>query len=236
MSDRGPSGPVPVIALDGLSGSGKSTLAKKLALRLGWSYLDSGAWYRSLTWAALERGVDPASAAAVLDLLSGIDIHSRADGAVVVDGRELREEIRAPRIDAAVSDVADHPAVRTALDQRMRALRDRPGVAGVVADGRDAGTVIFPDADLKVFIETDFDVRVERRFRQRLESHSESERAAVRRALDERDRRDAARGESAPRRLADGQVIDNTRLSVEEAIRRLLDLVETLQSRRAERG
>ena len=236
MSTLGPSEPVPVIALDGLSGSGKSTLARRLAGRLGWSYLDSGAWYRALTWAALERGVDPDAGPPVLELLSRIDIHSRADGAVVVDGRELHEEIRGPRIDAAVSDVADHPAVRAALNERMRGLRGRPGVAGVVADGRDAGTVIVPDADLKVFIDAEFDVRVERRFRQRLETHSESQLAAVRRALQERDERDAARGDSAPRRLADGLVIDNSRLSVEEAIRRLLDLAATLQFRGAERG
>jgi cytidylate kinase len=228
MSSPGPSKPVPVIALDGRSGSGKSTLARLLAERLGWSYLDSGAWYRALTWAALEHGADPASDAALLGLLSRIDIHSRADGAVVVDGRELREEIRSPRIDAAVSDVADHPAVRAALTERMRGLRARPGVAGVVADGRDAGAVIFPDADLKVFIDTEFDVRVARRFRQHLESHSESELAAVRAALEERDRRDAARGESAPRRLDGGQVVENTHISVEEAIRRLLDLAAPL--------
>ncbi len=236
MSDLGPSEPVPVIALDGHSGSGKSTLARLLAARLGWSYLDSGAWYRSLTWACLTQGADPADAGQVLDLLSRIDIHSRADGAVLVDGRVLQEEIRRPEIDAAVSDVADHPAVRAALNERMRGLRERPGVSGVVADGRDAGAVIFPDAELKVFIQTEFEVRAERRFRQRLESCSDSELAAVRQAMSDRDQRDAARGDSAPRRLADSQVIDNTRLSVEEAIRRLLDLAATLQSRSAERG
>ncbi|HEX9792363.1 MAG TPA: (d)CMP kinase, partial [Planctomycetota bacterium] len=155
--------PLRVITLDGLAGSGKSTLARRLAERLGWAYLDSGAWYRALTWAVLRDGADPGSADEVHDTLSQIDIHAHPDGTVVVDGAPLRSELRTERIDARVPDVADHPRVRAALVERMRDLRRRQEVRGIVADGRDAGTVIFPDAGLKVYVDTEIEARAARR-------------------------------------------------------------------------
>ena len=109
-----------VITLDGLSGSGKSTLARLLANQLGWAYLDSGAWYRALTWAALEREIDVKSAEMVLDLLFNINIDSKKDGAVLVDGAVLTKELRLPEIDIAVSSVADHLSVRGELNEQMR--------------------------------------------------------------------------------------------------------------------
>ncbi|RMH05405.1 MAG: (d)CMP kinase [Planctomycetota bacterium] len=236
MPAHGPSEPVPVIALDGLSGSGKSTLARRLAERLGWTYLDSGAWYRALAWAARERGVDPTSAADLLALLSEIEILGRPDGTVVVDGRELRGEIRSPEIDELVTEVADRPEVRAALNRRMRRLRRQAGVAGVVADGRDAGSVIFPDAALKVFVDASLEVRADRRYRQRLASGRPTDRAEVLRALAARDARDAARGESAPRRVPGSVLLDNNELSVEEAIRRLLNLARPLLAPGPARG
>ena len=211
-----------VITLDGLSGSGKSTLARALARELGWSFLDSGAWYRALTWAVLEAGIDPADGSGVLATLSGIQITSSEDGTVAVDGATLGIVLRSPRIDAAVGRVADHPPVRAELVRRMRAAAS--AARGLVADGRDAGTVIFPDAGLKVFVDVTPDERARRRHAQATATDPGRSLAAVRRALDERDARDAARGEAAPRVPADGVVLDNTNNTVQEAVGRLLIL------------
>lgn len=230
----------PVITLDGLAGSGKSTLARRLAERLGWAWLDSGAWYRAMTWACREHGVDPGDPGAILDLLSRIDIHAHPDGTVVVDGRPLRQELRTPEIDALVGEVADHPPVREALMAHMRRLRTRPGIAGIVADGRDAGTVIFPDADLKVFVQAEMATRTRRRWEQ-LQSRPGGpppgvDPVAVEAALRERDSRDAARGASAPRPAPDGRILVNDTLTVEEAIGRLLAWAAELGGRRGASG
>ena len=191
-----------------------------LARALGWSFLDSGAWYRALTWAALEAGVDPADREAVLATLSAIRITSSEDGTVAVDGTVPGDALRTARIDAAVGRVADHPEVRAELVRRMRAAAaDAPGL---VADGRDAGTVIFPDAGLKVFVDVAPDERARRRHAQAGGEEGGRSLAEVRRALDERDARDAARGEAAPRVPADGTVLDNNRNTVEEAVGCLL--------------
>jgi len=209
-----------VITLDGLSGSGKSTLARALARALGWSFLDSGAWYRALTWAVLESGADPSDAEAVLSTLSTIRITSSEDGTVAVDGTVLGQALRTARIDAAVGRVADHPPVRAELVRRMRAAAS--AASGLVADGRDAGTVIFPDAGLKVFVDVAAAERARRRHAQAGGDEAGRSLAEVRRALDERDARDSARGEAAPRIPADGTVLDNNRNTVEEAVGRLL--------------
>ena len=223
-----PTQPAPVITLDGRSGCGKSTLARRLAEALGWAYLDSGAWYRGLTWAVREAGGDVGSSASILDTLSSIEMHCHSDGVVVVNGRPLRDEIRTPEIDRAVGDVADPPAVRRALNERMQRLRRQAGVRGVVADGRDAGTVIFPDAALKIFVETDAESRARRRHQQLQAAGQEHTLEDVRLALQERDARDAARGESAPHPVDGAHVLDNSNLSVEEAVGRLLAWARTV--------
>jgi cytidylate kinase len=216
----------PVIALDGLSGSGKSTLARMLAVRLNWAYLDSGAWYRALTWAVLREGLNPAESKNVLAVLSRIQISCTPDGSVLVDGHLLSDEIRQPRIDSAVPDVADHLEVRNLLTKKMRELLDQPSVKGVVADGRDAGTVIFPNAGLKVFVETSLEERASRRFTQLSEletgdTHSFQE---VLDSMSNRDRRDSTRGIHAPRPLQDGQVLDNNQINADQAVERLIDM------------
>lgn len=216
------SGVRPVVTLDGHSGSGKSTLARHLARELGWAYLDSGAWYRALTWATLREGADPTDAGQVLDVLSRLTLSSTPTGEVIVDDLRPGQELRTPAIDAKVSEVADHPKVRAALTERMQQLREQAGVHGVVADGRDAGAVIFPDAALKIFVEVSLEVRAARRHAQQQAAGLQTTLEEARAALAARDARDAARGEAAPQIHPGDQVLQNDNHSVEEAIRRLL--------------
>ncbi len=223
MPAEAPRKGAPVITLDGLSGSGKSTLARRLAAALGWAWLDSGAWYRALTREVLDRGLDPEDGRQVLETLLSITLQGREDGTVSLDGRVCGSELRTPEVDDAVAKVADHREVRAALDRMMRRLREIPGVRGVVADGRDAGTVIFPDADLKVFVQAGLEVRLARRLAQARAAGGTPDPARLRAALESRDARDSARGESAPRAVDGGAVLDNDSLTVEQAIRRLLE-------------
>ncbi len=213
---------LPVVTLDGHSGSGKSTLAQRLAEKLGWSYLDSGAWYRALTWAVLEANGDTCNAQVVLDTLSSIQIESDVHGQVLVNGVLLGNELRSATIDQMVSNVADHVNVRTALNQRMRQMLHKPGVSGLVADGRDAGTVIFPDAALLVFVQVPLAVRAARRQAQNERKGIDSNLRSITTALADRDARDAARGDAAPHITARSRLLDNSKQTVEEAIGCLL--------------
>jgi CMP/dCMP kinase len=222
MSSGPPASKKPAITLDGLSGSGKSTLARQLALELEWAYLDSGAWYRALTWAVLQNQADPADSEAILSVLSQITLSCRSDGNVLIDGVLIDHQLRTPEIDQAVSIVADHGDVREALNQRMRLLRDAPDILGVVADGRDAGAIIFPDASLKIFVEVDVEMRAKRRYQQQLEAKLPVDYASTLAALQDRDQHDRARGTAAPQIHPGDRVLNNESVTVEEAIRRLL--------------
>jgi len=222
MSSEHPTQNSPAVTLDGHSGSGKSTLARELARALSWVYLDSGAWYRGLTWAVVDSALDPRNSAAVLTALSQLHFEGLADGQLAIDGRTLGDEIRTPEIDQAVSEVADHSTVRHALTERMRGVRTQAGAAGVVADGRDAGSIIFPDACLKVFVQTSLEVRAQRRFAQQQAAGMQTTYETVLSALSDRDHRDSLRGEAAPTLHEGDQVLVNDNLSVEEAIQRLL--------------
>ena len=217
MSSEPPSHKKPVITLDGLSGSGKSTLARLLAKQLCWAYLDSGAWYRALTWAVIREQENPAYPEAVLQVLS-----CRPDGNVLVDGAVVDADLRTPEIDQAVSILADHSSVRDALNERMRELRSSASIQGVVADGRDAGAVIFPDASLKVFVDAPVEIRAQRRFAQQQTAGLEVDFDRTLAALKDRDSHDSARGEAAPKIHSGDRVLDNESITVEEAIRRLL--------------
>jgi cytidylate kinase len=221
MVQDAPSRTHPVITLDGLAGSGKSTLARRLAATLGWTYLDSGAWYRALTWAVLARGGDPAAADACAATLSDLTLASTPDGAVLVDGHAPGEALRTPAIDAAVGLVADHPAVRSELTRRMRALASADDTFGLVADGRDAGSNIFPDADLQVLVTVPLTLRAERRQEQYRLQGSEIPLRDLEEAIAQRDARDLARGDAAPRLGARGRELINEH-NAEEAVGVLL--------------
>jgi cytidylate kinase len=202
---------VRVIAIDGPAGSGKSTVAKALAARLGLEYLDTGAMYRSVTLAALRRGIDPGAADAVAEVADSVEITLGPEG-VVVDGMDATIDIRGPEVSRTVSIVAANPAVRTEMVRRQRAwVAER---AGGVLEGRDIGTVVFPDADLKVYLTADPEVRAQRRSKEVADLDFETVAADLAR----RDALDSGREVSPLAEAADAFVLDTTGLTVDEII------------------
>lgn len=206
-----------VVAIDGPAGAGKSTIARALARRLGVPYLDTGAMYRAVTHAALRDGVDPTNAEQVTHLAetSHIDV---GDDAVTVDGVDVTREIRSDEINRAVSHVAAISGVRTVLREQQRTWVAAHG--GGVVEGRDIGTVVFPDATLKVFLTASPEVRARRRV-----AESGGDVDAIARSIAERDRLDTSRIDS-PLMTADGSVtVDTSDLSIDEVVEKLLSLV-----------
>lgn len=200
-----------VIAIDGPAGSGKSTVAKALAARLGLEYLDTGAMYRSVTCAALRKGIDPADAELVGRLAADVVIVVGPDG-VLVDGADATMEIRGPEVSRAVSVVAANPSVRSEMVRRQRAWVAHRG--GGVLEGRDIGTVVFPDAELKVYLTADPDVRAQRRSKEVDDLDYETVAADLAR----RDAYDSTRELSPLAEAEDAFLVDTTGLAVEEII------------------
>ena len=204
-----------VIAIDGPAGAGKSTVARRVAEALGLTYLDSGAMYRAVALAALRDGIDPGDAeglgAIARDLAIGFD-----HGAVRLDGEDVGDAIRTPEVGEAASRVATHPHVREAMVARQRALIDR---GGYVAEGRDIGTVVSPDAPLKVFLTASDEERARRRA---AESGEPLERVVAEQAR--RDARDTEREHGALRPAEDAVEVDTTGLGVDEVVERVVEL------------
>jgi cytidylate kinase len=209
-----------VIALDGPSGTGKSTVACGLARRLGFRYLDTGAMYRAVAWAVLRDGVDPEDVVAVTDLARRTRLEVSTDPdhpRVLVDGRPVDREIRSGAVTIAVSPVSAMPGVREVLVAAQQQLIE-PG--RVVAEGRDIGTVVAPEAPLKVFLTASQDVRAHRRSRQDGSTDHRSTAAD----LDRRDTYDSTRKHSPLRAADDAVHVDTTALSVPEVVQQLVDL------------
>ena len=217
---------VPVITIDGPGGSGKGTIALQLAESLGWHLLDSGALYRLVAVAALDRGVSPDDEPGLARVASELNARFEAaeDGvAVVLDGQEVTARLRAHETSAMASTVAAYPAVRTALTARQRAFRQEPGL---VADGRDMGTVIFPDAALKIFLTASAEARAERRYKQLKEKGESVNLSRLSEDIRKRDERDSSRAVAPLRPAEDAHVIDSTEMSIKEvlnSIHKLLD-------------
>jgi CMP/dCMP kinase len=203
-----------IVAIDGPAGSGKSTVARGLADRLGFRYLDTGAMYRALTWLALEDGVDLEDGEALAALAAANPIAFEGDR-VLVRGEDVTEAIRAPRIDRVVSMVARHPGVRSIMRERQRELAE---VGDAVIEGRDIGTVVCPDADVKVYLIADPGERA----RRRQADHPDIGAEALATDLRLRDERDAAQMQAAP----DAEQIDTTQLTVDDVLDRIERLVE----------
>lgn len=206
-----------VVAIDGPAGAGKSTIARALARRLAVPYLDTGAMYRAVTHAALRDGVEPSDIEAVTRLAKDSSIEITEDR-VTVDGADVTREIRTDRINRAVSHVAAISGVRTVLREQQRAWVTAHG--GGVVEGRDIGTVVFPDATLKVFLTASPEVRAHRRV---AESGGDVE--AIARSIAERDRLDSSRVDS-PLMTADGSItLDTSNLSIDDVVEKLIALV-----------
>lgn len=207
-------GPPRVIAIDGPSGSGKSTVARGVAARLGLEVLDTGAMYRSVTLAALEAGIDLADGAVLAELAARLAI--TVGGTVRIDGRDVTAEIRGPSVTSAVSTVAAHPEVRAVLVERQRAWVAERG--GGVVEGRDIGTVVFPDAPVKVFLTASDEERARRRHRDETAARRRAEVTRVAEELAERDRLDSSRAVSPLAVASDARVLDTTDRTVDEVV------------------
>lgn len=211
---------IPVIAIDGPSASGKGTVAALVARELGFHYLDSGALYRLATLAALRGGIDLDDEAALAARARGMQVEFR-DGATWQDGQDVSAALRTEEVSAAASRVAARPAVRRALLERQHGFRRPPGL---VADGRDMGSVVFPEAPLKVFLTADVATRAERRYKQLKEKGNYAKIEDVVEELRRRDERDSSRPVAPLRHYPDAIFLDTTGISVEEAVRKVLGL------------
>ncbi|MEF8717809.1 MAG: bifunctional 3-phosphoshikimate 1-carboxyvinyltransferase/cytidylate kinase [Candidatus Accumulibacter necessarius] len=212
---------VPVIAIDGTSASGKGTVAARVAQTLGWHYLDSGALYRLTALAARRGGVSWDDEAGVAAIAAGLDVEF-AGTRITLSGDEVADVIRSEEISAAASRVAALPAVRAALLFRQRAFRRPPGL---VADGRDMGSVVFPDSATKVFLTASVEMRARRRHKQLIEKGMAASIAALSLDLRERDERDSQRSVAPMQQSTDAELLDTTNLTIETAVARVLDWV-----------
>ena len=214
-----------IVAIDGPAGSGKSTIAREIARKLGFQQLDTGAMYRAVTYSALERSVDLDDEEAVVDVAQAIHItfasHAGESTRIMVDGHDVSAQIRTPEVDACVSKVSAYPGVREAMVVLQRKCAD---AQDIVAEGRDIGTVVFPHAEVKIFLTADPHERARRRAAQRHagehvdEATLEREVEQTLSALEERDRLDASRAVAPLTAAPDAQHIDSTRFTIDEVV------------------
>jgi len=215
----------PVLTIDGPGGSGKGTVALRLATRLGWNILDSGALYRLVALAAMDRGIAATDETALAKLAGELDVtfHKGAGETVTLLGGEpVGERLRGEAVGAFASLVAASPLVRAALVKRQRAFRKKPGL---VADGRDMGTVIFPAAELKIFLTASPEERAVRRYKQLKEKGENVTLSRLFRDIAKRDDRDRTRTVAPLKPAEDAHIIDSTKLSIDEVLEMILNLL-----------
>ncbi len=215
-----------VIAIDGPAGAGKSTVAQKLAARLGLNYVDSGATYRAAALKVLEAGVSPEDESAVVEVIAGAEIRFTTDGdccAVWLDGRDVTQDIRTPEVTLAAAQVSRLPAVRKKLINLQRSLVQG---RGVVMEGRDIGTVVFPEAPLKIFLKAEVQERAHRRRKQDQEEGRASTLEQTAYDIGRRDQLDAERKISPLVPAPDAVEIDSTRLTADQVVEQILKLAQ----------
>jgi CMP/dCMP kinase len=211
-----------IITLDGPAGAGKSSAARALAARLGWCYMDTGAMYRAVALTALERGIPLDDSAGIAGLAEQIRIEFR-DGRVNVDGRDVSADIRTERITTATRPVADAPPVRDAMKRIQRQMAEG---LDVVTEGRDQGSVVFPQADLKVFLTATPEERARRRHQEEVSRGQSSTLAAVLESQSRRDDGDCSRPVGALKQAEDAVLLETDGLSADEVVQRLVEMVE----------
>ena len=212
-----------VVAIDGPSGAGKSTAGRAVADRLGYVFLDTGAMYRALALAALRAGVPLDDATAVAGLATRLRLDLRPGGAVLVDGEDVTSALRTQEVGAAASRVSVHPPVRRHMVARQREMGQE---GGVVMDGRDIGTAVFPDADLKFYVDAHPRQRATRRHEELTQRGLRSDLDTIEREIRERDHADSTRAESPLTRAPDAIHLDTTELGLDEVVRRMLSAIQ----------
>ena len=220
---------IPVITIDGPVGSGKGTIAMRLAQKLGWHFLDSGALYRIVSVAAMERNIGADDEAALGKLAEEIEFSFSFTGdelVILLNGNSITPKLRSEEAGVFASKIAAVPAVRAALVQRQRAFRQLPGL---VADGRDMGTVIFPDAKLKIFLTASVEARADRRYKQLKEKGENVNLSRLFRDIEKRDERDMSRSISPLLPAQDAQLLDSTEMSIEIVLEKIHKLLEKIK-------
>jgi len=216
----------PVIAIDGPSGAGKSTIAKRLARQLGYTYIDTGAMYRAIGWQTKRDGVDPTEESALASLCAGteVTIQHDADGQrVMVNGTDVTDGIRTPEMGMLASAVSKSPAVRARLLTLQRRLGD---AGGVVMDGRDIGTVVFPHAEVKFFLDASAEERGRRRWQELKEKGMDVDRDAITSEIRARDQQDSSRAIAPLKRAEDARYVDSSTMTIDEVVEVMLSVVK----------
>jgi cytidylate kinase len=221
-----------IVAIDGPSGAGKGTIARAVAARLNYRHIDTGAMYRAVAWRALQQGLDIRDEAVVASIAERATFDLER-GRVLIDGHDVTRAIRTPEIDAAAAHVARHPAVRRLLVARQRTLGSG---GGIVMEGRDIGTVVFPDADIKIFLDASPEERARRRANDPAHRASEGRGLSdIATALAERDRIDSTRAASPLAKARDAYLIETTGLGVDAVVDRVMTAIEGVLNHRSSR-
>ena len=221
-----------IIAIDGPSGVGKGTLARALSRQLGYRHIDTGAMYRAVGWKTAREGIPPDDEQAVADMAARSEIVVEG-GVVSIDGHDITRAIRTPEIDRVAAVVARLPRVRAALVARQRALG---AAGGVIMEGRDIGTVVFPAADVKIYLDASAEERARRREAEPAHTGGQSGRAAVAASIQARDASDTTRAASPLTRAADAVLIDTTDMTIDAVVHTAIQIVRTRTAEFAELG
>lgn len=218
-----------VIALDGPSGAGKSTIARLLAQKLGYIYIDTGAMYRAIGWKAKQECIDPADEQKLAELCLRTEVsikNDNSDPRVYVDGRDVSGEIRTPEMGMMASSVSKSPAVRARL---LTLQRDLGRNGGVVMDGRDIGTVVFPDAEVKFYLDASAEERGRRRYLELKAKGMDVELAQITKEIQDRDKQDSGRALAPLKKAEDAQLLDSTGVSIDDVLATMLSAVQKVQ-------